>query len=242
MTLSFSGVFADARAQWRAHHDVLLRVAAVFMFLPTLAAQLFLPPPVLTSAETREAMTDAITAWFGVNGGWFVLELVVISYGAGALLVLLLGRGGESVGEALFRALRLLPALLIAWTCVMIAVSLGSMLLIVVSFYIGGRLLMTGPVVVAEPGRGPFAALVESVKLSRRNGWLLSAVTVVVLGGGYLAALVPQMMIGALAAAGQAQPLVTVPLDILSSAGSAAGWTALVLVQASAYRLARQGI
>lgn len=242
MNLSFSGVFVDARALWRAHHDLLVRVGAVFLFLPTLAAQLFLPPPQLDKAETREAMTEAIVAWFGVSGGWFVLELIVIAYGGGLMLVLLLGREGETVGESMLRALRLLPGLLIAWTCVLILLSLGSMLLVVVAFYIGGRLMMTGPVLVRGVRGGPFAALVESVKLSHRNGWMLSAVSLVVLAAGYVAALVPQMVLGVIAGMGTAHPLIALPLNILSSAGSAAGWTALILVQASAYRLAKQGI
>ena len=241
MTFSFTGVFADAGAMWRSERDVLLRVAAVFLFLPSLAAQLFLPPPDLAKADTREAMADAIMTWFGTWGGWFVLELIVVTYGAGVLLVLLLERSRPTVGEALIRALRLLPSLLIAWTCVLFLVSLGSMLLIVVAFYVGGRLLLVGPVVVAEPGRGPFLALIDGIRLSAWRGWLLSAVAILTVAAGQAAQLVPGMLIGALTASGNAQPLLLAPLEILSAAAAAAGWLGLVLVQAAAYRLIKQG-
>lgn len=242
MTLSFTGVFADAGAMWRSERGVLLRVAAVFLFLPSLAGQFFLPPPDLAKADSREAMADAIMAWFGSNGGWFVLELVVITYGAGVLLVLLLERARPTVREALVRGLRLLPSLLIAWTCVLFLVSLGSMLLIVVAFYVGGRLLLVGPVVVAEPGRGPLLALVDGIRLSAWRGWMLSAVAVLTVAAGQAAQFVPGTLIAALIAAGNAQPLLLAPLEILSAAAAAAGWLALVLVQAAAYRLAKQGM
>lgn len=241
MKLSFTGVFADAGAMWRSERDVLLRVAAVFLFLPSLAAQLFLPVPDIAKADTREAMAEAIMAWFGTYGGWFVLELVVIAYGAGVLLVLLLERQRPTVREALVRGLRLLPGLLIAWTSVLMLVSLGSMLLIVVAFYVGGRLLLVGPVVVAEPGRGPFLALVDGIRLSAWRGWMLAAVAIVTVVAGQVAQLVPGTLIGALTASGNAQPLLLAPLQILSAAGAAAGWFALVLVQAAAYRLVKQG-
>ncbi|RYY43392.1 MAG: hypothetical protein EOP59_08065 [Sphingomonadales bacterium] len=242
MNLSFSGVFAEARALWQRERILLVAVAAVFLFLPCLSAQFFLPLPDLGKADGREAMSEAILAWFNVYGGWFMLELVVITYGAGALLVLLLDPARPTAGASLIRALRLLPSLLIVWTCALLLISLGSTLLLVVAFYIAGRLLLAGPALVAGPGVGPIRALIDGVKLSHRRGWMLSAVAIVTFGAGQVAQLIPGMLIGALAASGTAQPLLLAPLEILAAAAAAAGWLALVIVQAAAYRLARQGM
>ena len=241
MSLSFSGVFAEARALWHRERTLLVAIAAVFLFLPCLSAQFFLPLPDLDKAEGREAMGEAIMAWFNVYGGWFVLELVVITYGAGALLVLLLDSTRPTAGESLVRALRLLPSLLIVWACALMLISLGSTLFVVVAFYIAGRLLLAGPALIAGPGSGPIRALIQGVKLSARRGWMLSAVAIVTFGAGQIAQLIPGMLIGALAASGNAQPLLLAPLEILAAAAAAAGWLALLLVQAAAYRLARQG-
>ncbi|MBB5710123.1 hypothetical protein [Sphingomonas xinjiangensis] len=236
MTWSFSGVLADVRAIWRGERDLLVRVASVFFFLPTLAARLFLPMPNLEGA-TREDLPRVLSEWLAGQGGWIALQLVVLTFGSGLILVLLLDRARPTLGQAMIRTLKLLPLLLIAWTCVLFAMALGSMLLFVVALYLGGRGFLSAAAVVMRPERGPFAAVVDSVRLTARRGWMVAALAAMVFVASYLAALIFGIFAEAIVQGG-GSPMLQAPLEILTAAASAAGSLAMVLLQAAIYRAA----
>lgn len=236
MSWGFSGVFADVRALWRHEHDLLVRVAAVFFFLPTLAVRLFLPVPDLNNA-TREDLPRILTEWLGQHGGWIVLQLVALTFGGGLILVLLLDRSRPTVAAALARTLKLLPLLLAVWTCVLFAMALGSMLLFVVALYIGGRGFLAAAAVVAKPERGPLAAVIESVRMTARRGWMVAGMNVLVFAASYAAALIFSVL-GEAVARGGGSPVLQAPLEVLTAAASAAGSLGMVLLQAAIYRAA----
>lgn len=241
MNVTFSGIFKDAADLWRRDRDLLSRIGAIFFFLPALASQFFLPAPDLSGSNQAE-MNAALLKWMSSYGGWMFAQLAVVAFGSGVIFLMFLSVDRPALVQALKRMIRLFPSLLLTWTLVLLAMSLGSMLLLVVAFYMGGRALLSGALVVAEPERGPIGSIVESVKLSHRRGWMFSAVGLLVVAGSYALAAVPQLGITVLSGAGAANQLALAPLQLLSSAASAAGTLALVLVQISAYRLVKQGI
>jgi len=236
MSWGFGGVAADARALWRHERDLLIRVASVFFFLPTLAVRLFLPVPDLEGV-TREDLPRIVSGWLAQSGGWIALQLVVLTFGSGLILVLLLDRSRPTIGAAMVRSVKLLPLMLIAWASVLFAMALGSMLLFVVALYIGGRGFLAGAAVVMRPERGPFAAVVESVRLTARRGWMVAALAVLVFAGSYFAALVFSILAEAIVRSSGSLAL-QAPLEILTAAASAAGSLAMVLLQAAIYRAA----
>lgn len=236
MIWSVPTVFADARALWRSERDLLVRVASVFFFLPTLAMRLFLPMPEVEAAD-RQELLRIVSEWLAQQGGWIVLQLVLLTFGSGVVLVLLLDRSRPTLGEAMLRTLKLLPLLLIAWTSVLFAMALGSMLLLLVALYIGGRAFLTGAAVVMRPERGPFAAVADSVRMTARRGWVVAGMCVTVFGCTYVGALLFSAVLLLVERSG-GSPLLQLPLEILTAAVSAAGSLAMVILQAAIYRAA----
>ncbi|MCD2324704.1 hypothetical protein LQ953_11835 [Sphingomonas sp. IC-56] len=236
MTWSVPAVFVDARALWRSERDLLVRVASVFFFLPTLATRLFLPMPEVETAD-RQELLRIVSEWLAQQGGWIVLQLVLLTFGSGVVLVLLLDRSRPTLGAAMARTLKLLPLLLIAWTCVLFTMALGSMLLLIVALYIGGRAFLTGAAVVTRPERGPFAAVMDSVRMTARRGWVVAGMCVMVFACSYVGALLFSAVTLMVERSG-GSPLLQLPLEILTAAVSAAGSLAMVILQAAIYRAA----
>lgn len=237
MTLSLSGVFADAGAMWRSERDLLLRVAAVFLFLPQLAIALLIPP--LDSASVpREALGEAMIAWYGANLHWFVLVLVVQLAGAGVVLGLLLDPRRPSVGEAIARALRLLPLLTLGMLGSMLLISAGSFLLVVPGLYMLGRTALVTAILVAEPERGFLGGFAAALERTHGAGWKLF----VALASIWIAGMVAASLSGAFADA--LGPYGKLLGDASVALFGTAVTMAQVMVQAAAYRALppKQGI
>ena len=239
MRLRFAGVFADAGVLWRADRDLLVRVASVFFFLPLLAAELFLPLPNLEQLD-GQAFVAAYGAWLVDNWVWFPTTGVIQIFGHGVLLVLLLDADRPKLDVALGRALRLLPTLLAASIGVLLIFLVGFFPLIVPAFYLAGRTLLTGAIVVAESRLNPIAAIADSIRRTRNNGWVLMLIMLTV---GFVTMLAVNVLRDARLAVA-AVPFAYAALGFATAAAGAAGGLAQLLLQAAAYRALteRQGI
>ncbi len=226
MKLDFSGAFAEALALFRRDRDVHLWVAAFFFFLPAFAGRLFLPEPQVADLDPDATMT-ALLQWFADNAHWIAAQVLVQLLGVGTLLVLLLDSARPTIAQALMRALRLLPWLLLAQLLSLALVMLGTALFVLPGFYAIGRTFLTMAILVAEPERGPFGAFGASIARTHQLGWLLALMAVVV----YIASSVPAS-VGAPASL----PLAKVLLDAIGAASVAAGGLAQVLLQIAVYR------
>lgn len=244
MSFTLSGVFADAGALWRRDHDLLVRIGAVFLFLPALAGNLFLVLPDMPKDADQQAAMTALLNWYGANAHWLAGQFALQVFGCGAVLAVVLGPGRTTVGEALKRTLRLMPALALLWAMMLVLVGAGMLLLFVPGLYLLGRLFVAMPVLVAEPGRGPFEALAQGFRRTERRGWMLLLVDMM----PALASLLVVMVVSGFAAglpdsgAGQAARAL---FDAVISAVGALALLAQLLLQAAAYRLltgARQGM
>jgi hypothetical protein len=242
MRLRFAGVFADAGVLWRADSDLLVRVASVFFFLPALAARLFIPPLYLTGLELDPAVA-ALGAWFAQS--WYLVVPVVLAqiFGQGVLFALLLAPDRPRLDAALGRALRLLPTLTAATIGVFLMILAGVFALIRPGFYLTGRTLLTGAVVMAESEANPVHAISKGIRRTRNNGWVLMLVALAI---GFVTLLATNTLgnPGQAAQAGGVRPLAGVVFDLIVAAITATAGLAQLLLQAAAYRALteRQGI
>ena len=233
MRLRLSDIFADAAAMWRGGPQLLIAVAAVFFFLPQFAMLLFVAPFKPAEGLPAPELLDAMLAYLGHNIGWYAGQYIAESFGVGTLLLMLLDPARPSVGEALARALRLLPGLIAARFVAGLAIMLGWMAFFVPGLYLIGRTFITSAVYVREPGIGPANAAVAAFGRTVGNGWLLFLVVFTAwglssFGGGTLMQL-------ALAA----EPLgefVAGPLKAATAAIVALAMLFAVLLEAAAYR------
>ncbi|MEI9928730.1 MAG: hypothetical protein WDN44_14950 [Sphingomonas sp.] len=238
MRLTPVGIFAEAGALFRRDRDLLLRVAAVFFFLPALGGELFFPWP--EPPQDQAAATELLIAWAGANAPWLVGQIVAQLLGIGILLVLLLDSRKPTLGAAMVRALRLLPALMLAWGGVLAIVCSGALLFFVPGLYALGRTFVVSATLVDEPQRGPLGAIVAGIRRTERNGWMLVLVAMALFAAGSLTIAVIDGFGGALGGSG---PLRAV-FACLDAAVAAAVALGQVLAQVAAYRLlsTKQGI
>ena len=176
---------AEARALFARDHDLLLRIAGVFLFLPSFAGLLFLPPAVAQKGQTAN---QVLLAWFADNVHWLALEQAVLALGGATLYRLYLGAAptpGDALRGAAVRYLPFAMASLLA----MLAVVAGLALLILPGAYLLGRTALTGPAVVAEE-RGALAALERSVTATAGHGRVLFGVQGLLLAAGQLTVVV----------------------------------------------------
>ncbi|MEN9707920.1 MAG: hypothetical protein RIQ68_328 [Pseudomonadota bacterium] len=153
----------------RAHADLILIVAGVFLLLPTLAQAFYFPPP--ATSGFNEAAMRALLAYYGDHFAMvFAMRLVTLA-GTGTILALLTGPGRPTVGEAIGLALRLLPSLFLVDVIGQFIVMAGLVLLILPGLYILARAAVASPVMMAESTGNPLHALGRSFDLSRGLGW-----------------------------------------------------------------------
>lgn len=233
MKFSYSAVWADTVALLRAHASLLLTVAGVFLFLPTLLVAHFLPQP--QGAESFERLTQLWTEYMSANWHWVLLNRIVGMIGSIAILLLLFARG-ITVGGAIAAALALLPAYFIASLLGSAATAIGFLLLIVPGLYLLGRLGPLNPVVVAEGHKNPIAALTRCWALTKGRGWAVLGLILLVALAAAIAVAVASNLLGivfVLAAGRDVGALLTL---IVATAGNAAMMTLLLVLGAAIYR------
>ena len=97
MKFSYSAIWDDTIAMFRGNASLLLAIAGVFLFLPALVVGYAIPQADVEPGQLIEAFSAYVTA----NWPWLLLANVVNMVGAIAMLLLHLGRQGQSVGEAI---------------------------------------------------------------------------------------------------------------------------------------------
>jgi hypothetical protein len=242
MKLGFSQIFESAGALWRGNRDLLMRVAAVFLFLPLFAARLFIATPDMgDDTITTEQLLAILGLWYQANWVWVLLAALFQSFGIAVLLVLLIDSRRPQLGQAMAHAAALLPLLILAWMLAFLLTTAGMFLLLLPGLYLLGRTFLVGAVLVDGRSRNPFGAVATSIALTRGHGWKLFLVQAIV---GLIASVISGLFEG-FETAGAAAPLLGAVAALASSAITSAGSLAMVLLQISAYRglsADRQGI
>ena len=208
MTFRIAAAFTDAAEIFRSDRDLLLRVGALFFFLPAFGVELFLPfaPPagadMVASLEAQVDYASAHAVWLILRGG---LDL----FGEAAILALLLNPLRPTVAMAMRDAGRLFLPYVIARILIGAAEGVGTLFLIVPGLYILGRTFLVAPLMIGEAERNPIAAIRRGWNATRNRGWTLFSVNAVLLLPGLFVASILRSM--ALAAGDAAGP-VTVAL------------------------------
>ena len=210
-----AAAWEDSMVLLRSHSALTGTIAAVFLFLPTLAVSWFGPAPIEPAAN---ASVEQVMAAFRESAGaampYQLLITIVAAIGGVGVLRLWLSRTGTSVGDALAFALRMMPTVIAVQILLGLALALAGLVLIVpgaalggaggvllvvvgVAAFVGlcayfwGRLALASPVIADRGESNPLTAIRESLALTHGNGWriflFLFLVTMVIVIAAMLA-------------------------------------------------------
>jgi hypothetical protein len=238
MKLSYSAIWDDTVALLRAHAPLVGALAGVFLFLPALAVSYLLPQPQVTDPSRA---LETIIAFYEASWPWLLLGQLVRMVGAIAILQLVLGPRGTSVGGAIVTGFVLLPTYFAASFIANFALAIGFLLLIVPGVYLMGRFAPLAGAIVAEHRRNPFDALGRSFALSAGRGWSLAGIVLLVAIAGGIAVAVLHMVAGLLLVLLAGKELGTLLVKIVDASGGAAFSTLILLLYAAIFRALTAG-
>ncbi|MCT8002590.1 hypothetical protein NZL82_11945 [Sphingomonas sanguinis] len=242
MGLDVVATLRDAWGLFRRDRSLLLRLAGPFLFWPAFALGLLVPTPPLPEEGVGEATArasvwiDSVGQWASHYGGWYFASYVVGLIGTAALLALLLSGGRATVGEALRGAVAIAPRYLLAMILVALPVGAGMLLYILPGLYVAGRLLLVGPVLLAERRMAAMAALARSIKLTRGVGLPMAALSSCTYLGGMIATQPFLTMIDLSKGDGPGNPVAIALLQAGAAAVAMAAGLAQALIAVAAYR------
>lgn len=195
MTFSYNGVWNEAVQSIRRHSSLLIALAGVFIFLPSLLIAYFIPQP---QATTIAELILLLEEHFRANWHWLLLGEVVNMVGALAILNLQLGRGGPTVASVIVAAFALVPFYFLASILSAIIFGLGFALLILPGLYLFGRMSTLGPVMVMEDRRNPIDALQRTFETTRGYGWAVTGLILLVAVAATIIAFIFTAILGSL--------------------------------------------
>ena len=241
MTFDMMAALRDAWGLFRRNADLTLRLAAPFLFLPTLAVGLLVPAPPLPGEDAADgaaramAWVDSVGNWAGQYGGWYFATYAIGLIGTAALLALHLGGGRLTVGQALNVSLRIAPRFLLAMILVALPVGAGMLLYILPGLYVAGRLLLVGPILLAERRMPALAALARSFALTRGVGLPMAALASCTYLGGMILGQPFILLIDTVQGSG-GNPVAIALLQTGAAAVALASGVAQALIALAAYR------
>jgi hypothetical protein len=177
--------WTEAMALFRGQRDILLTLAGAFILLPSLLLNTLFPLLPQPDADWP-AQAAAFQRWIADH--WFALLAATLAAALGrlAILILLLGPGRPTVGEALAAGLRLVPVFFLAGLLVNLITFAGLLLFLLPGLYLIGRTLLTETVLVAERLTNPVAPIRRAFAVSRGNGWRIFFVAAIVYVAGWI--------------------------------------------------------
>ncbi|PCD01997.1 hypothetical protein COC42_10930 [Sphingomonas spermidinifaciens] len=238
MKLNLGRVFAAAGALWRAERGLIVPLAGLFYFVPTLALLLFLPAAEPVAGGGDEAALDALLAYARDNAG-AILSVNFLQLAASALLLsLFLAPGRPTLAEAARLAAGRLILFVAAGLLMWGALMLGAFL-ILPALYLIGRFFLVTAVLAAEPRTGPVQAIARSFALTAGRGWWCFVATAIPFFAGQAATTIASGMGQAIGSAGGVA--LALPFDALAAAATTAGWVLTMLVKIVVYRALTKG-
>lgn len=191
MRVTLAALLSDGWALFRRDADLLLRVAGLFLFLPTYALLLLVGPLPMpdqaiadTSARAQAWMTQ-LDAWVSDYGLGSVGAYAITYFGLALVFCLFLDPARPTVVQAARRAGLLFPRFILAMVVVSIPAGAGMYLLLLPGLWLMSRFMLAGPILFAEAPVGAIAAVGRSWRMTRPAQLSLLGALVTV----YLAAL-----------------------------------------------------
>lgn len=259
MKFNMSDAWRDATAMMSGNREVLLIVAGLFFFLPSLVLGLVLGN-VQTEVQGLATGSPERTAEIALSiyGQWWwllILITIVSVVGYLALLALLRDNNRPTVGEAIrIGFVGLLPAIG-TYFVLCLGMGFGATLLAmgaratgsgavslligaiiaILAVYVMVKVSLSGPVIAIDKVHNPFKVLGRSWKLTKGNSLRLFLFYLLIGIVYFVVVLVVGMIVGVLTlAAGASAGLIV--NAVLSGAVSAAFYVILVAVIAAAHR------
>ena len=156
----------------RSHSALTGAIAAVFLFLPTLAVSWFGPQPIQPAdGATFDQIMQAMQTTMRQALPYQLIVAMIAAVGGVGILRLWLARSGTSVSEALGFALKMLPTMIGVQILAGLAMLVGFVLLIIPALYLMGRLALVSAFVADRNIANPVTAISESWSLTKDNGW-----------------------------------------------------------------------
>lgn len=189
MKFDMSRAWNDAVAMLSVNREVILAVAGVFFFLPTLASTMLIPQVLPPTATDEAALREYLVQIYAANAPVIAVSTLVQLVGTLTLLALLRDDTKPTVGEALKTGLvGMLPYIgmylllvvagfLVGLVLVGIPSALGFpvlgivllLLMVPVLCYVGIKLSLVTPVIAIEKMMNPIAIIQRSWALTKGN-------------------------------------------------------------------------
>lgn len=242
MKLNYMQCWNGAMTILRDHKEVILAIAGVFLFLPTLLMAQFVGQPPLEGTEDLNGIMAAYSAFFGENMVAVIFSNLLVSFGGFVIFFNIAPSHSGTVADDLGKALRLFLIFILANILTGLATFAGFLLLIIPGLYVACRLILV-PIIIADHGeKNPLEALKKSWDQTKNNGFSILLLVLMIAIIGAITVGVIQMIIGVitgLATGGAGWPLI-------DNLVSALGGTALqvlftVLIGSIYYQLTGKG-
>lgn len=178
MQLSYSRTWDDMTALFRAHAELVLAIAGVFLFLPSLLTQLVIPDPQITG-QGLEALQQYL-AHYQANMPMIFLLSIPSALGQAAILALLLDPARPTVGMAIKRALTLLISFIALNMLVNLSIMGGFLIFFLPGLYLIGRTFAASPALVAENTLNPITGFRRGLEVTRGNGWRVFGILLII--------------------------------------------------------------
>ncbi|BBC72097.1 conserved hypothetical protein [Altererythrobacter sp. B11] len=220
MKFDMSEAWREATAMIRGNREVLLIVAGIFFFLPTVVLGLVMPDMQLMMSEVEdpELMWNQMMTVYASYGWLFMLVLLFQIVGYLSLLSLLRDDSKPTVGEALRDGLTaLLPAIgtyllfsigagLIGGLALAAASVTGStatvglvmLILFVALIYVLVKISLASPALAIEKIRNPAKVLARSWQLTKGNSFRLFLFYLLIVIAYFVISMVLGLVVGAL--------------------------------------------
>jgi hypothetical protein len=193
MKLDFTAAWNDAIALLKAHKDMVLPIAGVFILLPTILLGYFVPQPEIAEGLDEKATLAIMMQFYSDIAPWLMLTTILTIIGNLAIYSLVLNDRKPTVGEALRLALGFFLPMLIANLLSGISMILGFILLIVPGIYLAIKFSLVGPALVSENIKSPVAALSRSWQLTKGNSLYIFAFYLII---GIVALIIYLVIVG----------------------------------------------
>lgn len=195
--LDMGKAWNHAIAMLSGNLSVVLVVAGVFFFLPSLASSLLVPVPEGLAEMQQGAQPDPaimmriLSDWLSENWWVFALSTLLQTIGVLGLISLLTDRSRPTVGEALAFGVKALPTYIgtqlitlagFGAAMLLVAVVGGAseavaavlvLMLSVAVVYAGVKLALVSPVIGVEKQMNPLAVITRSWTLTKGNSLLI---------------------------------------------------------------------
>lgn len=243
MKLSYDAIWQDMLAMLKAHADIIWVVAGAFLFLPTLAQAIYLPPPPMKGFD--ETSIQQMALYYETNIIPLLSLRLVTLLGTGALLSLFLHPSRPTVGGAIGAAARLLPTLFFVSLIEQLMMIGGMLLFIIPGLYVVARTMVSDASVMAEDISNPLRGIGRSFDLTRGLGWQLFGLIAILVVVTWIATAALTAIIGIPTQLLLPEGGALIARNVLSALTPTALMLVFILLSASFYRAlsaARSGI